>query len=351
MEVVGLDIGFGFTKATNGKDSTIFKSVYGEATEIRFGDSTLNPPSREEHLHIEVDGKGWFVGELAERQSVKRFFTLDQKEFVSSYSKILALSALAPMVEQQDPIKLVVGLPIVHYKSHMKELSSILSGQHRVTLIGPDGKREETVVRVAQVKVVPQPMGAMLNLMLGNLGEVVNKRFAGEKIGIIDIGFKTTDFTILDRTRYSERGSNSIDGGIATAFAVIADKLKDESGISVELYRLIEPVEQGFIKIRGKKFDLTKIREGAFGKLAQSIANEANKLWADDWDLEAIVISGGGGAVVAPQLKPLLQGSVITSETGEDARLSNVRGFCKYGKHLWTRGPARPEAKPAAPAA
>ncbi len=350
MEVVGLDIGFGFTKATNGKDSTIFKSVYGEAQEIRFNDSSLNPPKREEHLHIEVDDKPWFVGELAERQSSKRFFTLDQKEFVAGSSKILALAALAPMVEQQDPVKLVVGLPIVHFKTHIKELAGILSGQHRVALISPAGKREETVVRIAQVKVVPQPMGAMLNLMLGNAGEVVNKRFAAEKVGIIDVGFKTTDFTILDRTRYSERGSHSMESGISTAFAIIADKLKEESGINIELYRLIEPVEQGFIKIRGKKFDLTKIREGAFAKLAQAIANESNKLWADDWDLEAIVVAGGGGAVLAPQLKPLLQGSVMTSESDEDSRLSNVLGFCKYGKHLWTRGPARNEAK-AAPAA
>ncbi len=350
MEVVGLDIGFGFTKATNGKDSTIFKSVYGEAQEIRFNDSSLNPPSREEHLHIEVDGKPWFVGELAERQSVKRFFTLDQKEFVAGYSKILAMSALAPMVEQEDPVKLVVGLPIAHYKAHAKELAGILSGQHRVALVGPDGARDETVVRVAQVKVVPQPMGAMLNLMLGNAGEVVNKRFATEKVGIIDVGFKTSDFTILDRTRYSERGSRSMESGISTAFAIIADKLKEESGINVELYRLVEPVEQGFIKIRGKKFDLTKIREGAFAKLAQAIATECNNLWADDWDLEAIVIAGGGGAALAPQLKPLLQGSVMTSEADEDARLSNVLGFCKYGKHLWTRGPVRKEPK-AAPAA
>jgi len=350
VEVVGLDIGFGFTKATNGKNSTIFKSVYGEAQEIRFSDTSLNPVSSEEHLQVEVDGKPWFVGPLAERQSVKRFFTLDQKEFVSGYSKILAMAALAPMVEQQDPVKLVVGLPIVHYKSHMKELAGILSGQHRVALTGPNGKREETVVRIAQVKVVPQPMGALLNLMLGNAGEIVNKRFATEKVGIIDIGFKTTDFTILDRTRYSERGSHSLESGMSTAFSIIADKLKEESGINVELYRLIDPVEQGFIKIRGKKFDLTKIRDGAFAKLAQAIANESNKLWADDWDLEAIVIAGGGGSMLAPVLKPLLQGSVMTPETDGDPRLANVYGFCKYGKHLWTRGPAKAEAK-AAPAA
>ena len=36
MEILGIDIGFGFTKATNGKDFLVFKSVLGEATDIQF---------------------------------------------------------------------------------------------------------------------------------------------------------------------------------------------------------------------------------------------------------------------------------------------------------------------------
>ena len=36
MDVLGIDIGFGFTKATNGKDTIIFKSITGEATDIQF---------------------------------------------------------------------------------------------------------------------------------------------------------------------------------------------------------------------------------------------------------------------------------------------------------------------------
>jgi plasmid segregation protein ParM len=34
MEVLGIDIGFGFTKATNGKETMIFKSIFGDAAEI-----------------------------------------------------------------------------------------------------------------------------------------------------------------------------------------------------------------------------------------------------------------------------------------------------------------------------
>ena len=79
MEIIGIDIGFGFTKATNGKQDLLFKSVLGEATDIPFRDEMIASADDDgNHLQIEVDGKSYFVGELSERQSNVRFFTLDQ---------------------------------------------------------------------------------------------------------------------------------------------------------------------------------------------------------------------------------------------------------------------------------
>ena len=67
MEVVGLDIGFGYTKATNGQRTIIFKTVYGEASELQFREQLLSDPDEEEYLHVEIDDHSYFVGELAER--------------------------------------------------------------------------------------------------------------------------------------------------------------------------------------------------------------------------------------------------------------------------------------------
>ena len=347
MQVMGLDIGFGFTKATNGHDTRILKSVFGEATDLQFRDSLLRDSAPEEHLHIDIDGTGYFVGELAERQSKNRSFTLDQHEFVTGFTKVLALTSLATMVEPEDPIKLVAGLPISQYQKYKDQLANLLVGEHKVALIDRAGERNENIVSIAEVKVVPQPFGSLLNQMLGDRGEVVNPRYLTEKIGIVDVGFRTTDYMIADRTRFSQRGSGTAEAGISSAFSVISEKLKEESEIGIELYRLFEAVDRGFIRIRGKKFDLSKISEGAFGHLATAIANEANRVWADDWDMDAIMLTGGGGAVLGSHLKPIIVGKVIPVEPTQDSRLSNVEGFCKYGKHLWIRG-AQPQtpAKP-----
>ncbi len=41
MAVVGVDIGFGFTKACNGHDNLIFKSIFGEASDIQYREQLL----------------------------------------------------------------------------------------------------------------------------------------------------------------------------------------------------------------------------------------------------------------------------------------------------------------------
>jgi len=338
VEILGIDIGFGFTKATNGRDSLIFKSVLGEATEIQFREHLLSDVGKEEFLQIELDGKAYFLGELAERQSNVRFFTLDQAQFVAKFARTLALAAAARLVGGFIPVNLVTGLPIGHYRAHKDELAKLLQGEHKVVLVDGDGKRQEKVVNINKVRVIPQPFGSLFNLMLNDLGDLTDKRLVKEKVGIIDVGFRTSDYTISDKMRYSERGSRTTDSGIARAFNVIATRLREKSGVNIELYRLYNAVETGSIKIRGKEYDLKASTEQVFGQLATAIANEVDRLWVDDWDIDAMVITGGGGAVLANFLQPLLNGHVLPLDPAKDARLSNVHGYWKFGKHLWAKG-------------
>ena len=348
MEILGIDIGFGFTKATDGKQDLVFKSVLGEATDIQFREEMIAAGDTDEnHLQVEIDGKSYFVGELAERQSNVRFFTLDQGQFIAKFAKAFALAAAAQLVKGFVPINLVTGLPIGYYREFKDELAKLLIGEHKVTLVDASGKKEEKSISVNKVRVVPQPFGSLFNQMLNDLGEMSDKRLVKEKIGIIDVGFRTSDYTISDKMRYSERGSRTTDSGIARAFNVIATKLRENSGVNIELYRLYEAIDKGMIKIRGKEYDLKNITEQIFSQLATSIANEVDRLWVDDWDIDAMIITGGGGAVLAEHLKPLLNGVIMETDPEQDMRLYNVRGYRKFGQHLWARGnaPQDPETK------
>ncbi len=337
MKVIGVDIGFGFTKATNGRETVVFKSIFGDASDIQFREQFLDSAGGEEHLHVEIDGKSYFVGELAERQSNVRSFTLDQNQFIASFAKTLATTAVTRLANRNEQVRVVTGLPISYYKRHREDVLRQIQGKHEVAMIDAAGKRVENAVTVGQVRVIPQPFGSLFNAMLGDAAEVTDKRFVQGKIGILDVGFRTSDYTIADRTRYSERGSRTTDTGIAQAFTIIATYLREKTGVNVELYRLYDAVERGSIKIRGTVVDLRPVVEDTFAKLATAIASEVERLWADDWDIDLMLVTGGGGAVLASHLVPMLNGEVVAQPADGDPRVRNVRGYRKYGLNVWGR--------------
>lgn len=336
VDVIGIDIGFGFTKAVKGRENIIFKSILGEAAEIQYTEALLDEAEKDEFLHLEFDGSSHFVGELAERQSNVRFFTLDQGQFVSRFARPLALTALGRLASSHVPVNLVTGLPIGHYRQHKDDFAKMLAGKHTVTMISRDGSREEKTININKVLVVPQPFGSLFDTMLTDEGKLKDKRFLQDKIGVIDVGFRTCDYTVSDKMRYSERGSRTTESGIARGFNIIASKLREKSGVNVELYRLYQAVDKGSIKIRGQEFDLKSITEQVFKQLSTTIANEVDRLWADDWDMDAMIITGGGGNVLETFLKSQLTGEVLTpADQHEDPRFRNVRGYGKYGRYKW----------------
>lgn len=334
MRILAADIGFGYTKATDGRQFQVFKSLVGEANPAQFGEALL-PVAATPPRHFVIGGEDLYVGELAESQSRGRGFTLDPAQFMAKYARTLGLAALAPYVEHGDPVRLVTGLPISFFRKYKDALTTTLQNRHVISIVQPNGDREERTVYIEKVRVIPQPFGSLFNLMLNEQGKAVAQRFVSEKIGVIDIGFRTTDFTIADKTKYSERGSLSTDSGISVAYTAIANLLHEKSGTQVELYRLYEAVSRGTIKIRGQRFELAALVKEAFSQLAARIAAEANRLWHDDWDIDCIVLTGGGGAALAPYLQPLIQGEVLAMPPEQDARFNNVTGYWKYGMNLW----------------
>jgi plasmid segregation protein ParM len=353
MEVLGIDIGFGFTKATNGKDNLIFKSIYGDATDLQFW-MDLGAQSGSDFYHVTIDGKSYFIGDLAEQQSNVLNFTLDQEKLISEFVKILALTSAGVFLKNESainvPINIVSGLPIGFFKHNHLRFNEILTGHHQVTYHQPNGKKIVKEIYVNKLRMLPQPLGSILNLLMDENGKIVNSELTRQKIGVVDIGFRTTDFTIMDRLRYIDRGSRTMDTGISKAFSIISNKLREKCGVGVQLYRLYKAAESGHIKMKGHGLNFSKIKDQVYSQLAANIANDIDRLWAEDWDIDTIVLTGGGSMVLADYLQPLMGGNVRPLVNGVDARLNNVMGYMKYGRYTWGEKPTENHQMPSAAA-
>ncbi len=337
MQVIGIDIGFGFTKIISGSNYLMFKSVIGDAVDVQFKNQFVSAQDQESFFQVDLNGHSYFVGSIAEQQSNTRHFTLDHERFVTKFAQPLALAALARIASDGDPIKIVTGLPIHYLQKHKKVMRKLLWGRHTLLCTDQNESEREVILDVEDVRVVPQPFGSVFSLLLNDHGGSADTRFLKEKVGIIDIGFCTSDYTISDRTHYIERGSATSELGIAKAFRRIADELKDKCKVDIELFRLYDAVHDGSIRIFGESIDITELTNDTFQALAADIANEIQELWADEWDLDSVLITGGGGAVLAPYLESLLAGEINTISGNDDARLNNVLGYWRYGKNQWDR--------------
>ncbi len=349
MEIFGIDVGFGFTKATDGKEFAIFKSLLGEATDIQF-QMNLGNRKLADNLHVTIDGQDYFVGDFADQQSNVRQFTLDQEKLISEFVKILALTGLGNLTDKYVPINVVSGLPVSYYKNYHKRFIKTLKGHHEIVYHRPDGTNVSRRLNVNKIRMMPQPLGSIFNFLLDENGTMINKELAKQKIGVVDIGFQTTDFCVFDHLRYVERGSSTTDTGISKCFGVIAKKLRAECGVSVELYRMYNAVETGSIKIKGKEYNITNLRDQVYAHAAGIIATDINRLWSDDWDIDTIIMTGGGSIELGRFLQPLMEGNVMSLNDNIDARLNNVQGYLKYGKFEWGQHRSEP-AQTSAPAA
>ena len=345
MKTIGIDVGFGFTKATTGKENTIFKSLLGDSNDIQFR-SAFGSDDISTNLHVNIGDKAYFIGDYAEEQSTVRQFTLDQEKLLAEFVKILSLTAAGLCSDSDSTFNVVSGLPVGYLNRDYKKFTDIISGHHSIVFNSPTGEKISKKIFINKVKMMPQPLGSIFNLMMDDSGRISNNDMTTKKIGVVDIGFRTTDFTIIKNMQYIERGSSTMDTGVSKSFSVIANKLRKESGVNVEIYRLFDAIDTGMIKIKGKEYNITNLRDKVFSHSASSIANDVNRLWAEDWDIDNIILTGGGSMEMAKYLQPLIDGNVTPMPNGVDARFNNVQGYLKFAKSIWGTGEKKPEPPP-----
>ncbi len=341
MLMAGVDVGFGFTKATDGETTVLFKSIIGEP-QPRSMDENFFSGESISGLHMTLDDRSYFVGDLAESESRVRQFTLDQAQMITQQFRILALAGLAKIAPNRVPVNVVTGLPVSYYMEYKDKLTAALSGEHELQ-VHDGSKSRDVTLSVNRVRVIPQPYGSLVDYLFREDGTLLRADMARQKIGVVDIGFKTTDFTVCKGLRHSERGSRTTDTGISKAFQFISEALNEMSGVNVEIYRLYDAVREGSIKIRGAEYDLTKVKNEVFGRLATAVVSDMERIWVDDWDLDVVLLAGGGGEALFEYLKPLVRGEFALLKTQDDSRMGNVSGYVKYGRYYYD-GPPEKEA-------
>ncbi|MBZ4655264.1 MAG: hypothetical protein JG781_2623, partial [Peptococcaceae bacterium] len=318
---IGIDLGYGYVKVTDGQKEYIFPSTVGLGTELKFNSLLLNFKKPTDNLVITVDSKKYFVGDLAIRQSqiVTRSLGRNRVEDISA--KVLLLAGLALFAENgEQKFNVVTGLPVDYYQLYKDDWALLMQGTHAVKF-GSGSEERPKIITIDRIQMIPQPFGTLYDRKLDSEGTLLENELAGLKVGIVDIGYKTSDLALADDLEFVSRQSISSEIAMSTAYNLIAQKIQDKFKLEKEPYELDKIIETGVVRVAGVPHDISEFKKEAFTLLADKIATEVNSIW-DKREIDVILLTGGGGKAISEYFLPKFPQAVLVN----GPQFANVRG-------------------------
>lgn len=323
--IVGLDIGYGFTKMSDGVRTVVFPSVVGDVVQADFDNELVNAGQGKV---LTIDGARWFYGWHAQKHSRNplALFARERTEQVD-LMHVLLYAALAEL-DVRGAVAICTGLPVDWFADKDKT-EHLLLGEHAFAV--DDVPRRVSVI---QTTVVPQPFGSFFDAILDEAGALVNVGLARGKVGILDVGTHTTDYALSDGLEYVAKASGSTTAAMSTAWRQIRDGIKAQWGIEYDLHQVDRLLRDGgMVTVRGEPHSINLLASAAVDSLAARVLAGARERWGTARDFARILLTGGGASYVKDQVQAVYPHVQILHAPN----LGNLRGFYKYALRKFGR--------------
>lgn len=270
MQIISADIGRGYVKGfsiVDGEEKECcFKSIVGMGRRIDFKDY-VDP------IYIEVEGEDYFAGELAEKEAdAPTQNSRDSKTSVTAQKLLYA--AMSKMVVK-DKVKIMLGVPNKLFKkSVLEEVIDTYKGKEIKIKDKITGGCK--VITIVDISIFRESDAAAMY-------QVRNNRENLKPIGMVVIGFRTTEFSYFDiGLKFNDKKSKTIDPlGNKTALEYVQRILMNgKKEISKELSEIDSSNEYNDLKKR------------AYDGLSEKVAQEIENAWIN---LDEMDIYIGGG--------------------------------------------------------
>jgi plasmid segregation protein ParM len=318
MYIVGADGGYGYFKAVTADRRVIEPSAIAPARAIKY-QSDLASNGR--GLTLEQDGETWFVGQLAQLQASEPISPRARNRSMRVI-QILALSALYRLGIRQERVQMVTGLPVAWYDDREK-IKAALVGTHHYAING-----EPCTVMIEDVLVVPQPFGSFFRMLLTPQGVLLDESgLRRERVAVIDIGTYTSDYALADQIHYVEEGSGSIPHAMARVYDLLQDRVAQRYGRELSFEEAEEAARTGYFTDRGERVYVGDLLSEVLDGVAERVVGEAQTLWGEGRDVAAVLVTGGGGAMMMNHVREVYPHAQLVPSP----QMANAAGFYRYG--------------------
>lgn len=295
--VIGLDIGYSNLKLAygqsgekNGGMKTILRPA-GAAPAEHFG-SRFDGKSQSDFLHVLVGEEPYIAGVPSDRAEMwERPLHADYPR-TDSYRALFHAGLL--LSEMQEVDVLVTGLPVSQFKNgtHVAEIEQRFTGKHQIT-----AKRS---VEVKKVKVIPQPVGGLLDYMNQQANSESKHSLQIDddaRVLVIDPGFYSLDWVLVTNGEVQRASSGTSVQATSVLLELAAKLIAGDFGAAPTVEQLENAIRnsKGSILVMGERVELAGYIAKASIQLESFTATAIQKsLRTENISPDIIVMVGGG---------------------------------------------------------
>jgi plasmid segregation protein ParM len=343
LTVLGVDIGYGYLKAVSSDPESKplrTPSLVGTGKELTLRGGLFGSNPDDLQVEIKEDGMShsYFVGDLARRESPDAAYTMDENKINHQNTKVLLATACAALwpTNAHEPVHLVTGLPMSHYKAQRESFEQMLRKiDLEAKLIG----RNDVPVRIKfdRVTVFPQGYGAAYAAILNEHGVPENPKEMlnhGGLIVVIGPGQKTTEvitFETKPKFKPVESLSFSFNLGGDNLVRDMKKVFESKAGASLPQLSVDQFLNEGQIWHYGKLIDAREERAQIQKSIGRAIFERAKSGLGDSVSLiHSVYLAGGNYQLVKPFSEEMFPSTKVIA----NPQFADANGFKMVGEIL-----------------
>jgi plasmid segregation protein ParM len=345
MEKFSIDLGNKRAKLVSSvtiknQETRIFPSYYADSDDV--GDDAIvgiNNDLKLNKFSLQSD-KGF---EYVWGQDINKLHIEDQLidtiGFEDRYSKrsfkLLAEMALGSLAKDFEEAKQTLevtvstGVPTNDFnKVDIQKIIEAFKGDHGMTV-----DDVAINVRVAEVLVLPQPVGTIYTQMLDLDGKVINSDYQSEYVGVVDIGGGTILLDGLKNLALDSLNRKQVFSGAYKLYQNII-KLAQREGVNGLTEYDVETILRfgndsiGYLYKPSKHetIDITKYVKKARIRFTRDVLNNIEKTFKRTQDMDVLLFTGGGSNLID---KEAIKEAYPFAEFVKNPEVANAYGFYK----------------------
>lgn len=324
---VALDVGYGFTKCafreSGDQDPVVlsFPSLAPLADDMRLDGGVLRHRNTR---RANIDGTTYEIGPDVHLVSDGHRKVVHADYVTTPEYRALVAGALR-LAGLDDVDLLVVGLPVSQMSAQQTTLKRSLTG---VTV-----HVDDHVVRIREVLVLAQPVGALIDLASS---AAQYERLRKQVNLVIDPGYFTTDWIVAHGLHPVSTRCGTHDGGMHAVLRRIAAGVGKATGRD---YNDLDAIGRGIVtgefRIAGHPFDLSPLVASAMSVQAGATHAIKNAVGVGT-DIDNIVVVGGAADFWRDAIQRQFPRHRV--QVRPEPMFANARGFLLAGEHLLNRG-------------